>query len=189
MWTMSNRLKPKPITYVKIHPNSKPAVLTMYRNNDKRNFDVHSPFKFGDFRINELDELGPIIENKKNSIVKDLMTSLGKRYERLKKIPEELGIYFIPILSKEEEGHMTLSSARDQGGPGGRSGNEEGLHEGSFHWYTAMVMLTCVGGSSCARCGLMIKLSIDGDLSFVGDYLIGSLSEQSLNELPSGCSS
>nr|GEY53112.1 hypothetical protein [Tanacetum cinerariifolium] len=29
---------------------------------------------------------------KNNSIVKDLMTSLGKRYERLKKIPEELGI-------------------------------------------------------------------------------------------------
>ncbi|GJY97652.1 hypothetical protein Tco_0514562 [Tanacetum coccineum] len=38
------------------------------------------------------DELGLIIEKKKNSIVKDLMTSLGKRYERLKKIPEELGI-------------------------------------------------------------------------------------------------
>ncbi|GJS25633.1 hypothetical protein Tco_0454265 [Tanacetum coccineum] len=92
MWTMSNKLKPKPITDVKIHPNSKPTVLTVYRNNDKRNFDVHNPFKFGDFKITKLDELGPIIEKKKNSIVKDLMTSLGKRYERLKKIPEELGI-------------------------------------------------------------------------------------------------
>nr|GFC27853.1 hypothetical protein [Tanacetum cinerariifolium] len=29
---------------------------------------------------------------KKNTIVKDLMTSLGKRYERVKKILEELGI-------------------------------------------------------------------------------------------------
>ncbi|GJW31660.1 hypothetical protein Tco_0051692 [Tanacetum coccineum] len=62
------------------------------KNNDKKNFDVHSPFKFGDFRIIDLDELGPIIEKKKNSIIKELMTSLGKRYERLEKIPEELGI-------------------------------------------------------------------------------------------------
>ncbi|GJZ36846.1 hypothetical protein Tco_0583037 [Tanacetum coccineum] len=76
-----NRFKPEPITDVKIHPNSKPAILTVYRNNDKKNFDVHSPFKFGDFEIIELDELGPIIEKKKNSIIKELMTSLGKRYE------------------------------------------------------------------------------------------------------------
>ncbi|GJW82827.1 hypothetical protein Tco_0155972 [Tanacetum coccineum] len=53
MWTISNRLKLGPITDVKIHPNSKPAVLTVYMNNDKRNFEI---------------------------------------YERLKKIPEELGI-------------------------------------------------------------------------------------------------
>ncbi|GJR83387.1 retrovirus-related pol polyprotein from transposon TNT 1-94 [Tanacetum coccineum] len=57
MWTMSNRLKPEPITNVKIHPNSKPAVPKVYRNNDKKNFDVHNPFKFGDFGITELDEL------------------------------------------------------------------------------------------------------------------------------------
>ncbi|GJT87201.1 hypothetical protein Tco_1068918, partial [Tanacetum coccineum] len=89
MWTMTNRIKPEPITDVKIHPNTKPDVLSVYRNNDKRNFDVHKPFKFADFGITELDELGPIIEKKKNSIVKDLMTSLSKRYERLKKIPKE----------------------------------------------------------------------------------------------------
>ncbi|GJZ72302.1 hypothetical protein Tco_0636153 [Tanacetum coccineum] len=93
MWTMSNGLKPEPITDVKIHPNTKPAVLTVYRNNDKSNFEVHNPFKFGDFGITELDELGPIIEKKNKSIIKDLKTSLGKRYERLKKIPEELGIH------------------------------------------------------------------------------------------------
>ncbi|GJY32466.1 hypothetical protein Tco_0416935 [Tanacetum coccineum] len=92
MWTMTNRIKPKPITDVRIHPNTKPIVASVFRNNDKRNFDVHQPFKFSDFGITELDELGPIIQKKKNSVVKDLMTSLSKRYERLKKIPEELGI-------------------------------------------------------------------------------------------------
>ncbi|GKA12351.1 hypothetical protein Tco_0691897 [Tanacetum coccineum] len=92
MWTMTNRIKPEPIIDVRIHPNTKPIVASVFRNNDKRNFDVHQPFKFSDFRITELDELGLIIQNKKNSVVKDLMTSLSKRYERLKKIPEELGI-------------------------------------------------------------------------------------------------
>ncbi|GJX88141.1 hypothetical protein Tco_0340155 [Tanacetum coccineum] len=41
MWTMTNRIKPEPITDVKIHPNTKPDVLFVYRNNDKRNLDVH----------------------------------------------------------------------------------------------------------------------------------------------------
>ncbi|GJT81314.1 hypothetical protein Tco_1055656 [Tanacetum coccineum] len=45
-----------------------------------------------DFGITELDELGLIIQKKKNSVVKDLVTSLSKRYEILKKFPEELGI-------------------------------------------------------------------------------------------------
>nr|GEV91502.1 hypothetical protein [Tanacetum cinerariifolium] len=90
MWTMTNRIKPEPITDVKIHPNTKPE-YSIYKKNDKRNFDVHNPFKFTDFKIAELDELGPIIQ-KKNYILKDLMTSLSKRYERLNKIPEELRI-------------------------------------------------------------------------------------------------
>ncbi|GKD03737.1 hypothetical protein Tco_1178711 [Tanacetum coccineum] len=103
MWTISNRLKPEPITEVKIHPNSKPTILTVYRNNDKRNFDVHNPFKFTDFRITELDELGPIIKKKKNSIVKDLMHPLSKRYKRLKKIPKEHGIqYALPAPIPEQ---------------------------------------------------------------------------------------
>ncbi|GJU11844.1 hypothetical protein Tco_1134240, partial [Tanacetum coccineum] len=72
MWTMTNRIKPEPITDVRIHPNTKPIVASVFRNNDKRNFDVHQPFKFSDFGITELDELA--------------------RYERLKKILEELGI-------------------------------------------------------------------------------------------------
>ncbi|GKE19781.1 hypothetical protein Tco_1431293 [Tanacetum coccineum] len=110
MWTMSNRLKPEPITDVKIHPKTKPVVIIVYRNNDKRSFDVHSPFKFADFRITKLDELGPIIEKKKNTIVKDLMESMSKRYQRLKKIPEELGIQSaLPSVPKQA---LLISSQR-----------------------------------------------------------------------------
>ncbi|GKF34642.1 hypothetical protein Tco_0107842, partial [Tanacetum coccineum] len=92
MWTISNRLKLEPITDVKIHANTKRAVITMYRGTDRRNFEVHNPFKFSDFGLTELDELGPIIKKKKNKIVGELMISLGKRYERLNKIPKELRI-------------------------------------------------------------------------------------------------
>nr|GEX85298.1 reverse transcriptase domain-containing protein [Tanacetum cinerariifolium] len=69
MWTTSSRLKPKLITDVKIHPNIKPAVLTIYRGNDRRNFNVHNPFKFADFGVTELDELGHIIKKNKSKIV------------------------------------------------------------------------------------------------------------------------
>ncbi|GKC20215.1 hypothetical protein Tco_1022365 [Tanacetum coccineum] len=113
MWTMTNRIKPGPITDVKIHPNTKPVVLSVYRNNDKRNFDVHQPFKFTDFGITKLDELGPIIQKKKNSIVKDLMTSLSKRYERVKKIPEELGIQSaLPVPVPEQASSQTSGRKR-----------------------------------------------------------------------------
>ncbi|GKB55887.1 hypothetical protein Tco_0912073 [Tanacetum coccineum] len=79
MWTMTNRIKHEPIT------------------------------NFTDFGITELDELGPIIQKKKNSIVKDLMTSLSKRYERLKKIPEELGIQSaLPAPALEQASTQTL---------------------------------------------------------------------------------
>ncbi|GJS50198.1 hypothetical protein Tco_0600319 [Tanacetum coccineum] len=108
--TTSSRLKPKPATDVKIHPNTKPAVLTVYRGNDRRNFDVHNPFKFADFGITKLDELGPIIEKKKNKIVVELMISLGKRYERLNKIPEELGIQSA-LLTLERSTKIRLVSA------------------------------------------------------------------------------
>nr|GEX61397.1 hypothetical protein [Tanacetum cinerariifolium] len=115
MWTMSKRLKPEPITDVIIHPNSKPAILTVYRNNEKRNFDVHNPFKFVEFRIIELDELGPIIKKKKNTIVEDLMTSLVKRYERLKKIPEELRVQSaLPALVLEKDQSQSSRRKRKQ---------------------------------------------------------------------------
>ncbi|GJT53429.1 hypothetical protein Tco_0988483 [Tanacetum coccineum] len=112
MWTMSNRLKPEPIIDVKIHPKTKPAVITVYRNNVKRNFNVHNPFKFIDIGITELDELGPIIEKKKNTIVKDLMKSLSKRYERLKKIPGELGIHSSLPLVPEQAPSVSLGRKR-----------------------------------------------------------------------------
>nr|GEW00311.1 hypothetical protein [Tanacetum cinerariifolium] len=56
MWTTSSRLKPEPITDVTIHPNTKPTVLTVYKGNHKRNFEVHNAFKFADFGVIELDE-------------------------------------------------------------------------------------------------------------------------------------
>nr|GEU50929.1 hypothetical protein [Tanacetum cinerariifolium] len=49
MWTVKGRLKPKPITHIKIHPKTKPMVITVYRGTDGRNFDVHKPFLFGAF--------------------------------------------------------------------------------------------------------------------------------------------
>nr|GEY06650.1 hypothetical protein [Tanacetum cinerariifolium] len=86
------RIDPKKVTSVKAGENFKKAQDAEWRNNDKRNFVVHNLFKFADFRLTELDELGLIIEKKKSSVFKDLMQSLSKKYERLKKIPEELGI-------------------------------------------------------------------------------------------------
>ncbi|GKD45649.1 hypothetical protein Tco_1270294, partial [Tanacetum coccineum] len=92
MWTISNRLKPKKITNVKIHLNTKPVVITIFRGTDGRNFEVHNPFAFGNFGISKLDELREIIPRKKNVVVKDLMNSLSRRYERIRKIHEELEI-------------------------------------------------------------------------------------------------
>ncbi|GJT00653.1 hypothetical protein Tco_0821822 [Tanacetum coccineum] len=64
IWTVSSRLKLEPITDIKIHPKTKPVVIT----------------------------LREIILKKKNAVVKDLMNSLSRRYERLRQIPKELGI-------------------------------------------------------------------------------------------------
>ncbi|GJY59308.1 hypothetical protein Tco_0459200, partial [Tanacetum coccineum] len=66
IWTISSRLKPEPITDIKIHPKTKPVVIIIYRGTDGRNFDVHKPFSFAAFGIFELDELREIIPKKKN---------------------------------------------------------------------------------------------------------------------------
>nr|GEU85951.1 hypothetical protein [Tanacetum cinerariifolium] len=63
-----------------------------YRGTNGRNFDVYNPFAFGNFSISDLNELREIIPKKKNVVVKDLINSLSQRYERIKKLYEELGI-------------------------------------------------------------------------------------------------
>ncbi|GKB87578.1 hypothetical protein Tco_0959850 [Tanacetum coccineum] len=50
-WATSSRLKPETITNIKIHPNTKLLAIKVYKGTDKRNFDVHKPFKFGDFDV------------------------------------------------------------------------------------------------------------------------------------------
>ena len=50
-WVMTSRYKPEPITDIYIHPNTKPAIVSVYRGPDKRHFEVHSPFKFNMFGI------------------------------------------------------------------------------------------------------------------------------------------
>nr|GEU33950.1 putative polyprotein [Tanacetum cinerariifolium] len=73
------------------------------RGNDRRNFEVYNSFKFDDFRVTELDELGLIIEKKKNKIIGELMISLGKRHTRLGKIYEELEIQSaLPVPAPEQ---------------------------------------------------------------------------------------
>nr|GEY10214.1 hypothetical protein [Tanacetum cinerariifolium] len=101
MWTVSSRLKPEPITDIKIHPKTKLVVIAVYRGGDGRNFDTHKPFLFGAFGISELDKLREIIPKKKNAMVKDLMNSLSQRCERLRQIPRELGIQSAPPAPKQ----------------------------------------------------------------------------------------
>nr|GEU43840.1 uncharacterized mitochondrial protein AtMg00810-like [Tanacetum cinerariifolium] len=90
--TNIGRLKPEPIIDINIYPKTKPVVITVYKGTDGRNFDVHKPFLFGAFGIFELDNLRKIIPKKKNIVVKDLMNSLSRRYEGLRKIPRQLRI-------------------------------------------------------------------------------------------------
>ncbi|GJU57566.1 hypothetical protein Tco_1235332 [Tanacetum coccineum] len=66
--------------------------MTVFRGTEKRNFDVHNPFNFGDFGVTEWDALREIILKKKNKVVQDLMNSLSKRYEKLSITLDELGI-------------------------------------------------------------------------------------------------
>jgi hypothetical protein len=89
---MKEMLKPETITDIKIHRNTKPAMVTVFRGADKRVIDIHNPFKFADFGITELDELRPIIAKKNNVVVPDLLKSLKERYDRLSAMPEALNI-------------------------------------------------------------------------------------------------
>ncbi|GJW15325.1 hypothetical protein Tco_0019458 [Tanacetum coccineum] len=69
VWTVTNRYKPKRITDIYIHPRTRPVLVTVYRNNDPRNFEVHKEFKFIDFGLNEWDELNAILPKKSNKCV------------------------------------------------------------------------------------------------------------------------
>nr|GEX81246.1 hypothetical protein [Tanacetum cinerariifolium]GEX81258.1 hypothetical protein [Tanacetum cinerariifolium]GEX82508.1 hypothetical protein [Tanacetum cinerariifolium] len=89
MWPISIRLIPEPTTNINIHPKTKPVLITVYRGIDGRIFDVHKPFLSRAFSISESDELREIIPKKKNTVVKDLMNSLSRRYERFRKISKE----------------------------------------------------------------------------------------------------
>ncbi|GJV19813.1 hypothetical protein Tco_1368833 [Tanacetum coccineum] len=45
MWTVSGRLKPEPITNIKIHPKTKPVIITVYKGNNGRNFKRYERLK------------------------------------------------------------------------------------------------------------------------------------------------
>ncbi|GJY44178.1 hypothetical protein Tco_0432391 [Tanacetum coccineum] len=102
VWTTNNRLKPDRITDIFIHPNTRPVAVTIYRYNDQRNFEVYRNFKFSDFCISEWDELSIIIPKKKNKVVSELMTSLSNKCERLKRIPNELGLNLVLQLPEQD---------------------------------------------------------------------------------------
>nr|GEW62168.1 hypothetical protein [Tanacetum cinerariifolium] len=71
---------------------SNTTITDLYKGADGRNFDVHKPFAFCEFGISELDEPREIIPKKKNVVVQDLMNSLSRRYERIRKIHRKLRI-------------------------------------------------------------------------------------------------
>ncbi|GJS43221.1 hypothetical protein Tco_0568264 [Tanacetum coccineum] len=71
-----------------------------YMNNDKKNFDVHHPFKFSDFGITELDELGPIIQKKKNSIASSQSLGRKRKHMELELEVKVLGLECNKSLSK-----------------------------------------------------------------------------------------
>nr|GEU87091.1 hypothetical protein [Tanacetum cinerariifolium] len=113
LWTMTNLIKPEPITDVKIHPT--PSLLyslyigTMIRKT-LMSITHSSSQTLGSLNF---DEFGPIIQKKKNLIVKDLMTSLSKRNERLKKILEELRVQSpFPALVPEQASSQTSGRKR-----------------------------------------------------------------------------
>ncbi|GKF23290.1 hypothetical protein Tco_0075612 [Tanacetum coccineum] len=100
-------------TGIKIHPKTKPVVIIVFRGANGRNFDVHKPFVFGEFDISELDALREIIPRKKNVVVEDLMNSLSRRYERIRKTPKELRIKSaLPAPAPEPEQVSSKSSRK-----------------------------------------------------------------------------
>ncbi|GJU44932.1 hypothetical protein Tco_1202198 [Tanacetum coccineum] len=112
MWTTSSRLRMNQSQMSRFTPTQKPKLLIVYRAYDRRNFQVHNPFKFSDFGVTELDELGLIIQKKKNKIVGKLMIALGKEcnislpdgvpiFNNMVIEEPKYGIFFIDVFGDE----------------------------------------------------------------------------------------
>ncbi|GKC79052.1 hypothetical protein Tco_1129826 [Tanacetum coccineum] len=204
----SNRLKPEPITGVRVHPNSKPAVLTVFKNNDKRNFQVHSPFKFFNFRITELDELGLIIQKKKNTIVKDLMTSLGKRkkeeahglepeikvhgLECSRSLPEGVPFVNNMVIEEPDYGIFFTDVFGDQAFQRWNDIHKVGIDSLVSYLVMASMIMTLENARFSLKLEKLIAEHPDQEKlqsKRVKLEAVGPLSEQSLSELPLRCSS
>nr|GEZ84311.1 hypothetical protein [Tanacetum cinerariifolium] len=59
VWTTTKRRNEGKTIEIHIHARTKLVDVTVYRNNDIMNFELHKEFKFCDFGISEWDELGP----------------------------------------------------------------------------------------------------------------------------------
>lgn len=79
---------------------------------DKRIVTTHSPFKLNEFGITELDELREIIPTKKNVVVPDMLSSLGKRYERLIEAGKEFGVQ--PTLPAPKTSNVPARTSRSK---------------------------------------------------------------------------
>nr|GEU29400.1 hypothetical protein [Tanacetum cinerariifolium] len=92
VWIMNNRRKRGKITNIHIYPRSNPISVKIYRNNNKRDFEVYKVFRFGDLNLSEWDELGAILLTKTNKCVPNMLNTLSKKCEILKEIAKTLKI-------------------------------------------------------------------------------------------------
>ncbi|GJW27694.1 hypothetical protein Tco_0044569 [Tanacetum coccineum] len=110
VWTTTQRRKEGRITDINIHANTKPVNVTVYMNNDIRDFELHKEFTFGNFRISEWDEICAILKTKENKVVPDLLRSLSNMHAKLKKVAHSLNLDSSiplplqnPLLSKQKK--------------------------------------------------------------------------------------
>ncbi|GJX64434.1 hypothetical protein Tco_0298777 [Tanacetum coccineum] len=65
VWTTTNRLKPEKITDTYIYPNIKPVAITVYKNNDQRNFELEPEVRIAGLECNKILPKGiPFVNNK-----------------------------------------------------------------------------------------------------------------------------
>ncbi|GJT44746.1 hypothetical protein Tco_0953461 [Tanacetum coccineum] len=100
-WTTCSRLKLEIIIDIHIHPNTKHVIITVYRDNDRRNFDVHNPFMFGDFWTEgNPKELGINPTPPATRQVLSLTSGIMRKHQKLEPEPEN-GMFFIDIFGDE----------------------------------------------------------------------------------------